>query len=469
MKRIISTAAVGLMALAASAETSISDVIVRQQWPWSGKVNIDYILHGDEGSSHDVAVTLRNGSSVITNEYGSLSGDLFGVTPGARRIVWDPAYNSPSYAEALMVNFSATLSTPSDGKTYMVVDLGKGTSATAEDPYPVTFTDTPPAGGWTDEYKTDKLVLRRIPAGTAVLGAPNSELTDIGVAIGNIANIQKLRKTTFANSFYVAIFETTQKQFMNVMGYSPITSTAVSGRGAWEGDANPVINANYQLLRGTNSFVKASDSAGGIWPNHAETSFFGVLNSKLPAAALSAAGLSDYEMELPTISQWEYACRAGTTGAWNNGTTITNSTKDANADLVGWYGNSNDKTTTICREVGQLEPNAYGLYDMHGNVAELTRDRIFSYNSSNASQIWAESSYVDPLLYNKQGESTCYVYACGGFLYRGTYSNDEVIQDGNVGGVVGMRSSSVVARQYNESNAMRSVRTGFRIALTPKR
>ncbi len=465
MKNIM-VAVVGMAAFASSASVTISDVIVRQQWPWNGKVNIDYILHGEEGSQHDIAVTLRNGSTVITNEYGSLSGDLIGVTPGARRIVWDPSYNSPTYAEALMVNFSASLSTADDDNTYMIVDLSGGSSASE---YPVSFMSAPPAGGWTDEYKTDKLVLRRIPAGTAVLGAPDSELTDIGVAIGNIANIQKQRYTTFANSFYVAIFETTQKQFINVMGYNPITSTVVLGRGAWEGDANPVINANYQLLRGTNSFVKASDGAGGIWPDHAETSFFGVLNSKLPAAALSAAGLSDYEMELPTISQWEYACRAGTTGAWNNGTTITNSTKDANADLVGWYGRSTDKASTICQKVGQLEPNAYGLYDMHGNVAELTRDRIFSYNSSNASQIWAESSYVDPLLYNKQGESTCYVYACGGFLYRGTYSNDEMIQDGNVGGIVGMRSSSVVARQYNESNAMRSVRTGFRIALTPKR
>ena len=466
MKTKLIAAIVGMAALAASAETGISGVIVRQQWPWNGKVNIDYILTGEEGSQHDISVTLRNGSSVITNEYGSLSGDLIGVTPGARRIVWDPAYNSPTYQDALMVNFSASLSTAEDDNTYMIVDLSGGASAAA---YPVSFMSAPPAGGWTDEYKTDKLVLRRIPAGTAVLGAPDSELTDIGVAIGNIANIQKQRNTTFTNSFYVAIFETTQKQFMNVMGYSPITSTVVSGRGAWEGDANPVINANYQLLRGTNSFVKASDSAGGIWPDHAETSFFGVLNSKLPAAVLSAVGLSDYEMELPTISQWEYACRAGTTGAWNNGTTITNSTKDANADLVGWYGRSTDKTSTICQKVGQLEPNAYGLYDMHGNVAELTRDRIFSYNSDKGSLIWTESDYIDPLLYNIQGSSTVYAYACGGYLYRGTYNDGEPIIDANVGGVVGMRSSAVVARSVSDTYAMNSVRTGFRIALTPRR
>lgn len=463
MKRIISTAAVGLMALAASAETSISDVIVRQQWPWNGNVNIDYILHGDEGSTHDIAVTLRNGSSVITNEYGSLSGDLVGVTPGARRIVWDPAYNSPSYAEALMVNFSATLSTPSDGKTYMVVDLGKGTSATAEDPYPVTFTDTPPAGGWNqDAYKTDYLVLRRIPAGTAILGAPADE-------IGYIEQCQKQRKTTFTNSFYMAVFETTQKQFVKVMGYSPITSTLVSGRGAWEGDANPVLNVNYQLLRGTNSFVKASNSSGGTWPQHETTSFFGVLNSKLPANALAAAGLGDYELELPTISQWEYACRAGTTGAWNNGTTITNSTRDANADLVGWYGRSTDKGSAVCNAVGQLAPNAYGLYDMHGNVSELTRDRCFLYDENNP--LWDGSDLTEPLLYEYNNNKISYTYGCGGFLYRGTYASSgaEAVTDSNVGGVTGMRASSVIPRKVDDFNQMRNARTGFRIALTRRR
>lgn len=82
MKTKLIAAIVGMAAFASSASVTISDVIVRQQWPWNGKVNIDYILHGEEGSQHDIAVTLRNGSSVITNEYGSLSGDLIGVTPG---------------------------------------------------------------------------------------------------------------------------------------------------------------------------------------------------------------------------------------------------------------------------------------------------------------------------------------------------------------------------------------------------
>jgi formylglycine-generating enzyme required for sulfatase activity len=438
MKTIIA-AVFGMAALGAFATTTISDVIVRQQWPWNGKVNIDYILHGEEGSQHDIAVTLRNGSSVITNEYGSLSGDLIGVTPGARRIVWDPAYNNPSYPEALMVNFSVSLSTADDDNTYMIVDLSGGASA-AE--YPVSFMSAPPAGGWTQEYKTDKLVLRRIPAGSAVLGSPEDE-------IGRSQYFEIQRRTTFTNSFYMAVFETTQKQFENVMGYVP--SSIPSGG---LGDNRPVSHVEYQLLRGTNSAWKAGTSghAAGTWPQHEATSFFGILNSKLPAAALSAAGLGDYEMELPTVSQWEYACRAGTTGSYNNGTTIAADTEtDPNADLLAWYGGT---VYNYGVAVGQKLGNAYGLYDMHGNVWEITRDSV-SWNYQSPVAIWDGTDQIEPMLYG----GTYYIafQICGGSYYQSKLANGF--------GAKGVRSASATRSGMTTGEA----RFGFRIALTRKR
>lgn len=439
MKTKLIATIVGMAAFAASAETGISGVIVRQQWPWNGKVNIDYILHGDEGSQHDISVTLRNGSSVITNEYGSLSGDLFGVTPGARRIVWDPAYNSPSYADALMVNFSATLSTPSDGKTYMVVDLRKGTSATAEDPYPVTFTDTPPAGGWNqDVYKTDYLVLRRIPAGTAILGSPDAP---DGGEPGRVSKYETQRKTTFANAFYMAIFETTNKQFENVMGYNVATTESMRG----SGNTQPAVGETYSLLRGANTIKAKNDLASEVWPGHEATSFFGILNSKLDPDALSDAGLGTYEMELPTISQWEYACRAGTTGAWNNGTTITNETTDANAELLAQYIGSG--VYQVAFDVGGKVPNAYGLYDMHGNVAEICRDK----HMDTTGALWGGSDQVEPLIHNTTASNPL-VLACGGCRYYNSSASK-------------VRSSSLRILLPTA----KSPEYGFRIALTSKR
>jgi len=67
---------------------------------------------------------------------------------------------------------------------------------------------------------------------------------------------------------------------------------------------------------------------------------------------------------LPTEAEWEYACRAGTTQEYNTGSDTIN-------DDTGWYsGNSGNKT----HKIGLKPVNAWGLFDMHGNVAELCWD-----------------------------------------------------------------------------------------------
>ena len=72
---------------------------------------------------------------------------------------------------------------------------------------------------------------------------------------------------------------------------------------------------------------------------------------------------ADQEYRLPTEEEWEHACRAGTTTKYYTGDTVEDLAR------AGWYyGNSDDKT----HPVGQKEPNAFGLYDMHGNVWEWT-------------------------------------------------------------------------------------------------
>ena len=82
---------------------------------------------------------------------------------------------------------------------------------------------------------------------------------------------------------------------------------------------------------------------------------------------------------LPTEAEWEYACRAGTTGRYGG---------NGNLDDMGWYsGNSGSET----HPVGQKRTNAWGFYDMHGNVWEWCSDWFGSYEGDATDPIGAAS------------------------------------------------------------------------------
>jgi formylglycine-generating enzyme required for sulfatase activity len=78
---------------------------------------------------------------------------------------------------------------------------------------------------------------------------------------------------------------------------------------------------------------------------------------------------------LPTEAQWEYACRAGTTTPYYTGTTLT--TEQANVDGLMVYGPGAIRGSRLSRtaKVGSYPPNAFGLYDVLGNVWEWCQDR----------------------------------------------------------------------------------------------
>ena len=106
-----------------------------------------------------------------------------------------------------------------------------------------------------------------------------------------------------------------------------------------------------------------------VWRRYMVIAYDGVCERFLEKLnELDAVKSSGLSFRLPTAEEWEYACRAGATGDYcklDDGTEITEKTLGE----VAWFGDNSGKKT---HPVGQKKPNAFGLYDMHGNVSEWT-------------------------------------------------------------------------------------------------
>ena len=152
---------------------------------------------------------------------------------------------------------------------------------------------------------------------------------------------RKGNTVTLTKPFYLGKYEVTQAQWQAVMGSNP---------SYFKEDNLPVENVSWHDAK---EFCKKLNE---------------IYADKLPAG---------YQFDLPTEAQWEYACRAGTTTALNNGKDLTSDWGEcSNLNEVAWYTkNSGGKT----HEVGQKRANAWGLYDMHGNVWEWCRDWYGAY------------------------------------------------------------------------------------------
>ena len=331
---------------------------VQQRYPWNGAVEIDYtvsyaanvpeLVPGEDRI--EFAAVDESVMPSVTNDVFWFDNQLVPMSAGTHHLTW---YAPSNGCTAVSRDMHLLARVRHFAARYLVIDVSKGPEASE---YPCTYLVGEPVGGFnTDEYKGDKIVLRRIPAGSFVMG-------DLPCELQRDKSNHVPHGVKLTQDFYIGIFELTQKQFENVLGADKNYSTQ-------KGDFRPV-ETQYYPMRGEMNWPGVKS----VGPD----SFCGKLTAR--------TGFADVGMtfDLPTEAQWEYACRAGTHTPYGNGVVIT-SDSGYNTEalkMARFSANTSDgrgvpegESWTTHTTVGSYEPNLWGLYDMHGNLAEFCRDR----------------------------------------------------------------------------------------------
>ncbi len=183
----------------------------------------------------------------------------------------------------------------------------------------------------------------------------------MGSMVGSVYE-QPVHQVTLTYPFWMGKHEVTQGQFQALMGYNPSQFT-----GSPNSPQRPVERLNWYQAMLFCQALTASEQASG----------------RVPAG---------YQYRMPTEAEWEYCCRAGTTTEWSTGASIGTS----QANFGGAQGSPsfpNGQTAAV----GSYAANAFGLHDLHGNVAEWCLDSFVAYTAAPAVDPFAPGGLNPPI------------------------------------------------------------------------
>jgi formylglycine-generating enzyme required for sulfatase activity len=394
--------------MSAAFAADISDVIVRQQWPWSTDIKVEFKLTNVTGPV-TVNVEAFDGATPLDSSSlkDAITGDLYGISEGgAFSFMIDPAKafgNTRVAIPDFRVKLSVIDQPNANDIIYKIVDLvspytktdvtrrdlmnGKwGKIATSFSEIDSTFTTSlDDVLIWLDVtnaiYKTDKMVFRRIPAA----GKSFQFQKGIAAATNAYYGAGEGIKVSFMHDYYIGVFELTQQQFHNL-------TTSFN----W--------NTRFYL---TNNTYRAMRPADKLKLYHPYADYPSAAASNNGGATTVMRQKTKLDVKVPTEAMWEYACRAGTdtfkysgatgTCAWNDGNFTKKTTRAWDINGNGSASpNRNCDLSWGTLHVGSLKPNAFGLYDMLGNVREWCSDRSIGTANFWKCACYAGEDNVDP-------------------------------------------------------------------------
>jgi formylglycine-generating enzyme required for sulfatase activity len=239
-----------------------------------------------------------------------------------------------------------------------------------------------------------------INAGIFLMGSPENE------PYRN--SFETLHEVTLTSGFYMGKYEVTQAQYEMVMGVTIAAQQALATNpSTWnygQGDYYPMYYVSWydaivfcnklSILEGLSPVYRINGSTDPAAWGDVPTSSDATWNN-----VEIVPGSNGYR--LPTGAQWEYSCRAGTTEAFNWGTNYVNSTQAK-------YDDPLERSSVV----GFYAPNAWGLYDMHGNVSEWCWDWWYDYSDS------GDRAVTDP---SGPSSGDRRIFRGGGFRSGGVY------------------------------------------------
>ncbi len=375
---------VTIVCLAAGAfAATVSNVEIRPTGAGLGPVEVTYDLDEAAIVTFDV---LTNGVS-IGQGAANAGGDAnrYTLAGTGKRIFWMPHRDWEGHAlDGAQVQVTAwSLDVP---PPYLVAEIHGG------DVQYYASADLVPDGGVTNrKYKTSHLVMRKMPA-KDVVWTMGSTADDACTAAREVMHRVKL-----SSDYYVGVYEFTAGQFMSATNLANPTATkSLANAGCY-----PLTHYTYANMRGALKCNSADPT-----PN----SLMGVLRAR--------TGLA---FDLPNAAQWEFACRAG-----HGGSVLVGSKIEDSAWVYENWQEDPALTANSTHEVGLRRANDFGLYDMQGNILELTVDYITSTEAQTLATFGAvvgtdtdgQPIYGDPPVQTSSDGGN--IARCGGCYYEQT-------------------------------------------------